>query len=352
MRLVPLFVVACAAAKPPVTHPDSRAAASRAIDRYIGATDALYVALRDVLQHAAHATAFDHEAGRTAWRAFADQLAAIDSDLAIVAADPGFSLELCLACMQHDWNHDGRIDERDAKVFAIEAYPDGDPRRTPTFRFDVGDAEWARAMIAFQRAAVELILAYRWSDLDAILYGHADALHIRLYDKERVRRARALIVTGLDHAEKCRALYLAETDDDREWVPNPRQHSPVPLPVDDKLYALWADVLGDVRRLMTSEEGISLRDAGALIAPELGMLMPDAYIDLGAMLREPTDVTIARFEPTPGAIEAGLRGLLGHGYRDHMKPSPLVGRLARMRRELEAGGDTLEHKLHYLFWLN
>lgn len=355
MRLALLFLAACAAAPPPtVAAPriDSRAAATRAIDHYIAATDALYVGLRDVIDRGEHATAFDHETGRVVWRQFADRLVEIDNDLAIVASDPQFSLEYCLACLKHDWNHDGKLDSRDEKVFAIELYDMGDPRRTPTFRFDVGDAEWARAMISFQRAAVELILAYRWSDLDGMLYGHERDLHIRLYDKERVRHARALILNGLVHAEQCRAMYLAETDDDREWVPNPRQHSPVPLPVDDALYDTWKGVLGDVRRMLASEEGISLREVGTLISPELGALMPDAYVDLGAMLREPTDFTIAKVDPTPASIEAALRGVLGHGYREHMKPSPLVGRLMRMRRELEAGGDTFEHKLRYFLWLN
>ena len=47
-----------------------------------------------------------------------------------------------------------------------------------------------------------------------------------------------------------------------------------------------------------------------------------------------------------------LRGVLGHGYVEHMQASPLVQRLAAMRADLERGGDTLEHKLHYLLWIN
>ncbi len=41
--------------------------------------------------------AFDHERGRAAWNAFLGKLDAADRDLAVVAADPVFSLEPCLA---------------------------------------------------------------------------------------------------------------------------------------------------------------------------------------------------------------------------------------------------------------
>ena len=343
-------------------HPgDARAAAVRALATYRAAGDEVVGKLERVIKNAEHITAFDHEEGRAAWRAFADRLASVETDLAVVAADPQFSLELCLACWEHDWNHDGKIDDRDHKLFEIErdatgnAIPETDPRRRPTFRFDVGDAEWARAMVSFQRAFVELVLAYRWSDLDKLLYdGRADVT-IRLVDKGRVNHARELILSGLAHAARCRDLYLAETDDDREWVPNPRQQShPIPMPVDDALYQTWSDVIADVTRMLDSDEGISMRELATLVDKKAALLVPDAYVDLGKLLREPTDFSFdfKRMEPTPAGIEQALRRLLGHGYVEHAKASPLVGRLARMARELDQGGDTIEHKLRYLFWLN
>src|SRR5439155_5752453 len=140
-------------------------------------------------------------------------------------ADPSFTLELCLACWEHDWNRNGHIDDSDRRLFEIEfdghggTLPEGDPRRRPTFKFDVGDADWARAMIAFQRALGELVLAYKWSELDKLMRlfgrGKDHRLTIHLLDAGRVHRARDLVLAGLDHAERSRAEYLAETDDDR-----------------------------------------------------------------------------------------------------------------------------------------
>jgi hypothetical protein len=347
---------------------NSRAAAVRALVTYQAAGTALIRELSEIMDRGAQLKAFDHEGGRTTWQDFLAALEAVDRDLTIAGADPAFSLELCLACWQHDWNRSGHIDDRDRKLFEIEYDAKGepidqaDPARRPTFRFDAGDIEWARAMISFQRAGVEMILAYRWSELDKLfafsLFGSNKKLApitIRLIDPGRMKHARTLILAGVDHADKCRVAYLAETDDDREWVPNPTQQShPIPLPMDAAIYATWEGVTGDVRRMLTSEDGLSLRQFVGMFDAKAAVHVPDAYLDFGAMLREPKDIVIDLSDESksPQNIERVLRGIFGNGYRSAMKPSPAVERLSRMKDELERGGDTVENKLRYLLWLN
>jgi hypothetical protein len=342
---------------------NSRAAAVRAIARYKVGVHGLIEELGRIIVKAEHLEFFDHAGGRAAWQGFLGTLAAIDQDLAVVAADPGFSLELCLACWEVDWNHNGRIDDGDRKLFELEfdgkggELAEGDPRRRPTFRFDTGDADWGRAMIAFQRAIGELVLAYKWSELDKLFRATAPpAVTIQLIDKPRVTRARELVLAGLGFADRCREAYLAETDDDREWVPSPRQRShPMPLEVDDAVYRTWAGVTGDVRRMLTSAEGISIRELARVAEDDLATRVPDGYIDLGRMLAEPKDFTIdfssGRGKDLAG-VEQILRGLLGNGYQSTMRPSPLVGRLRQMKGQLDRREDTFERKLRYLLWLN
>ena len=342
---------------------NSRAAAVRAIASYQTGVHGLIEELGQIIDKAERLEFFDHAGGRAAWQGFLGKLEAIDQDLAVAAADRGFSLELCLACWEVDWNHNGRIDSRDRRLFELEfdgkggEIPEGDPRRRPTFRFDTGDADWGRAMIAFQRAAGELVLAYKWSELDKLFRsGGPPAITIHLIDKPRVTRARGLILAGLGFAERCRAAYLAETDDDREWVPNPRQRNhPMPLEVDDAVYQTWAGVIGDVRRMLNSEQGLSIRELSRLDDDELAARVPDAYIDFGRMLAEPTDITIDFSKERArdlASAEAVLRGVLQNGYQTAMPPSPLVGRLHRMKAQLARGEDTFERKLRYLLWLN
>ncbi|HEX4419122.1 MAG TPA: hypothetical protein VH165_14520 [Kofleriaceae bacterium] len=343
---------------------NARAAAVRAIATYQVSGNHLVDQLIQIIEKSNHLEFFDHAGGRAAWQGFLDQLAAIDRDLAVVAADPQFSLELCLACWTADWNHNGQIDEHDTRLFELEfdgkggEIPQGDPRRRPTFRFDVGDADWARAMIAFQRAVGELVLAYKWSDLDKLFRAKdAPVLTLKLIDKPRVTRARELILAGLDYADRSRAAYLAETDDDREWVPNPRQHNhPMPLEVDDALYTTWAAVTGDIRRLLTSEDGLSIRQFAGLLEPHLVELAPDAYIDFGRLLSDPRDIVfdftlIDRHEDASGTA-AFLRGMLQSGYQTSMHPSALTSRLGQMKSQLDRDEDTFERKLRYLLWLN
>jgi hypothetical protein len=343
---------------------NSRAAAVRAIAAYQRSGSRLIGDIDDLFAGADVMKAFDHKGGRAAWQRWLDELVAVDRDLAIVAADPTFSLELCIACWEHDWNHSGEIDERDRRMFELELDGKGgelaesDPRRRPTYRLDTGDADWARAMISFQRALGELVLAYRWSELDKLLAaGSPEGLTIRLDDKARVQRARELVMTGLGFAERCRAAYLAETDDDREWVPNPRQKSyAMPLEVDTRLYTTWAEVIRDVRRLLASEEGISMVELAGALDDDLVAMAPNAFIDFGRMLREPKDIVIklefADRGPDAKSAERVLRGVLGNGYAHRMRASPLVGRLRLMKGELDRGEDTLSRKLRYLIWLN
>jgi hypothetical protein len=343
---------------------NATAAAIRAITTYQQAASHVFDELGAVMEHAEGLHFFDHERGRAAWIAALAQLDAVDRDLATAAADPSFVLDLCLACWNYDWNHSGEIDERDRKFFELEydgkgdALPQHDPRRRPTFRFDVGDIDWARAMIAFQRAGIELVLAYRWSELDK-LFVRSDGerrLVVALVDAGRVKHAHAMIVQGLALAERCRLEYLAETDNEREWVPNPRQSNhAMPLEVNDALFQKWADVIADVRRLLASEQGLSLQEVGAaVLGDRAGMMMPNAYVDVGRMLREPTDVVIDLRDDhdTPEVFERVLRGILGHGFVSSMSGSPLVGRLRHMKGEVDRGEDTFERKLRYLIWLN
>ena len=211
-------------------------------------------------------------------------------------------------------------------------------------------------MISFQRAGVELVLSYRWSELDKLFQGKQPRMSIQLIDPGRVKHARELVLAGLRYADQTREAYLAETDDDREWVPNPRQKSyAMPLAVDADLYATWAAVTGDVRRMLDSKEGVSIREvATVIVGAAAATQLPNAFIDLGRMLREPSNITIDFDDnaPDPQKYERLLRGLLGHGYAKSMRASPLVARIRHMKEQVERGQDTLDRKLRYLLWLN
>jgi len=342
-----------------------RAHGAMAVARYVTAATRLFEDARTVLEGARGG--FNHRLMRGALEGALAELDAVDQSLARAAVDASFSLELCIACWQVDWNHNGRIDSRDRRLLEVEvdadgnSLPDGDPRRAPTFHFDVADVHWARAMVAFQRALLEVVLAYQWDELDKLLLGSLlrrdPAIVIHLGDRGRVLRARGLVLDGLDHSARARQAILAERDDDREWVPSPRQKShPLPLPVDDALFATWEGVLDDVRRLVRGDDGLSIGELVALGGVRFrdGASAPGGFVDVGRMFSDPRDITfnldvLKRAEQQP---EEALASTLGRAYVKQMAPTKLVGRLARMKGELDRGEESLGRKLRYLLWLN
>jgi len=292
-----------------------------------------------------------------------------EGHLAAACEDERITLQLCLACWERDWNHNGRLDRADRLLFQIELdahgqrLPEGDPRRTPTFTFDLGDVYWARAMVSFQRAVVNLVLAYRWRELDQLFVSRQPVVTIVLEDRPRVLEVRELLVAGLAHADQARRLYLAETDDQGEWVPNPKQKNhPLPLPVDQALYDTWKGVVGDLQRLLAGKEGLGVSEI-AQLGDHTWEDPPRGFIDLKRLTTEPADIILNRAHllglgrhrgdrRTRHDVEAVLRDVFGDKYVESMRPSPLVKRLVRMKGEIDRGEESLERKLRYLLWLN
>jgi hypothetical protein len=345
--------------------PDAaRAAAVRAVSRYQAAAVTLGARLERLGDDFERkpAPAFDSEL-RAALLEADRALVSVDQDLAIAEADPSFALELCLACWSYDWTGDKEVNERDIHMLEIEydargeELPEGDPRRRPTFRLDHGDVIWARAAIDFQRSLLHLAAAYRWSALASLRDKAPTVFRIPLANREDVAEAGRLAESALDHAERCRQAYLAESDDDREWVPSPKQKShPVPLEVDAALYETWGGVLADLRDLVRGETGVSLGEIFALI-PEYRGPTDLGYLDVGRIFSEPRDIVIEtaaleKLEDMRTNPKPVLRSFLGGLWRETMKPSPIVGRARRARDSLVRGEQTLDRKLRYLFWFN
>ncbi|MEO7328929.1 MAG: hypothetical protein ABI193_10145 [Minicystis sp.] len=293
------------------------------------------------------------------------ELAKVENDLAAASRRSGLALDLCLACWEIDWNGNGRIDDRDHLLLQIEQdaqgepIPEDDPRRKPTFRFDDGDVAWARAFVSFERAALDVALAYDFSDIARFAAPRAERpsrLVLRLIERDRIAQARRRLLEGLAHSDAARRAYLAETDDEREWVPNPRQQShPLPLPVDQALYDTWGGVLGDLRRLVEGEEGLGFAEMLA-VADERMHLPVRGYLDLGRMLSHPRDIVLDLGDLShlerANDLEGAMSAVLGESYVHDIKPSPLPRRLARMKGEIDRHEEGLARKLRYLFWLN
>lgn len=294
-------------------------------------------------------------------------LAEVDADLAAAGRHEGIALELCLACWEVDWNGNGRIDSRDERLFEIEMddkgepLPEGDPRRRPTFRFDDGDVLWARAFVSFERAAIDVLLAYDWSGFNVLGRRRRDMpkkLVIPLADAGRIAAAKQRILEGLAWSDASRVAYLAETDDDREWVPSPRQKNhPMPMPVDKALYETWEGVVKDVRGMIQGDTCLSIAGLVELHRDKQeDQESIKGCIDLGRMLARPKDISLdlAAFDRLffNARAQASVKELFGEYYSEEKAHSPITGRLLRMKGEIDRGEGEFDRKLRYLLWLN
>jgi hypothetical protein len=215
-------------------------------------------------------------------------------------------------------------------------------------------------MVSFQRALFNLLIAYRLPSVDEVrAAGKGGRIVVRLISKKRVRKARKLILAGLDHADRARKEYLAEKDDDAEWVPNPSQKNhPLPLPVDKALYETWEGVVGDLKKLVKGKEGLSVSEL-AQLGGHQWKDPPRGYIHIGRLLSKPGHIEftpryLKAFErrPTRGDVERVLKDIFGDKYVRKMQPTRLITRLLRMRKEIARGQESLGRKLRYLLWLN
>ena len=336
------------------------------IARYQGVMHNFYRDMTSVIGGAFVGRAINHRLLKWALEQAETELGKVEKDLAGASAASDVRLELCLACWERDWNHNGEVDDRDQMLFQIELdengnqIPEGDPRRKPTFHFDVGDVYWARAMVSFQRAAFNLVLAYKLPEMGELMAAKRESvITIKMVDKGRVHKARDLILAGLEHADRARQEYLKETDDVGEWVPNPSQKNhPLPLPVDQLLYETWEGVLRDLRALIKGEEGIDIAEA-AQLGDHQWENPPGGFLNIKKLLDNPGDIVIRldnvdalEGDRSKENAERVLKDIFGEKYVPQMKPTPLLKRLARMKREMEKGEESLERKLRYLLWLN
>jgi hypothetical protein len=116
-----------------------------------------------------------------------------------------------------------------------------------------------------------------------------------------------------------------------------------------------------VRRIVRGEEGLSVAEL-AQLGDHQWKNPPRGYLDIGKMLSEPRDIVLEiktldeiddySDKKTRRQVERALRVILGDYYVRRIARSPLLRRAKRMKREVEAGRESIDRKLRYLIWIN
>ncbi len=180
-----------------------------------------------------------------------------------------------------DLNGDGTIQTAERYFFAIPARKDSPLRvGTPSeeddyyaaeynldaaIRLDQADIDWALSYHYFTEALLEMALSYQYRAEE-----RAPRRSLFLAHPEGMRRAHQLLVSGMQTSEKMRRAVLAETDDDLEWIANPRQANTVfPVPMDDADFRVWGELMA---HLIPLSQGRTLLPRADKMAGDLDAL--------------------------------------------------------------------------------
>jgi hypothetical protein len=302
----------------------------------------------------------DYAKLRAVYAEFLAGLSAAERTLAAIPAGGDPKLVLNLSKVRLDLDRNGRADEGETlgRVIAGVMNQRGEPVSFEV-AFDRADATWLRGYTHLLSSFLEFVLAYDWSETYAAAGHHYFAgarepgspLHgdaapnlllgtegatiadtiamihlIRwpLAEPERMKRALAHLKRVPDLSRQNWREILAENDDDREWLPSPKQRS------------------GGLGGLSVTQERV---DGWMKVMDEF-----DAVLDgrkLVAHWRFQKGFDLRAFFENPRPFDLVL-WITGHGAAPYMKDGPLVSSETTRQWQMMFSGNFLA----YAFWFN
>jgi hypothetical protein len=243
----------------------------------------------------------DYPAQRRIFETLLADLAKVEATLAKVS-DGDFKAPIDLTRVQIDATGTGQP----APITSLlDVYFAGNRRQGGQFTitFDAGDAHWLRGYCHLLSAFCEIVLAHDFHEIfdhtahlffakpktpfpflahrgeearsfdfesiiDAIAVIHL--FHLPVVEKDRVKSVRTHLKGMIAESRAMWKCVLAETDDDHEWIPNPRQTGVTGTKITDEMVKGWmtfldeADDLLDGRKLLpfwrgNGTKGVNLR---------------------------------------------------------------------------------------------
>jgi hypothetical protein len=88
--------------------------------------------------------------------------------------------------------------------------------------------------------------------LDGIAMIHL--IRLEVTEPERMKRAHQHLVAVIEQSRQSWKLIMAETDNDQEWIPNPKQETVVGVKVTDDMVASWLEFLDETEQLLAGKK--------------------------------------------------------------------------------------------------
>jgi len=237
---------------------------------------------------------------RALFRTFLDDLARAEGTLALVK-DDGVKLPIRFGLVRLDLDGDGKATDEET-LWKLYARLNGQVARDKTsgnqaegfpITFDRGDVAWLRGYCHLLMAFSEVFLAHDASRLfdhtahlffakprtpfaflkgdpqgikpmgpngantgtigDLVAFVHL--LHFPVKEPARMGAALGHLEAMVTLSRESWKFYLAETDDDHEWIPNPKQETVMPGgKVTDEMVKSWLDFLGEADAILAGKK--------------------------------------------------------------------------------------------------
>ncbi len=119
-----------------------------------------------------------------------------------------------------------------------------------------------------------------------------DILTLEVIDKQRKRKVAEDILSCFDSSRRCFEAAGLETDDNREWIPNPKQTSVIPgASVSAEMVSYWKMFLSEAESVVLGKKLVPLymKDVNGTVGVNINrMLMDEKPLDIPAMLKTGT----------------------------------------------------------------
>ncbi|MCE1229895.1 MAG: hypothetical protein LWX11_10470, partial [Firmicutes bacterium] len=182
--------------------------------------------------------------------------------------------------------------------------------------FDAGDAAWLRGYTHLLMALADFYLAFDtrafWNEFAPHLFAHPvlepesvtpkkGDFVLRLADPKALGRFRQHLLAMGQQSRLSWQRIQAETDDDREWLPSPRQTGVLGVPVSRDMIEAWLDMIGELEKLLEGRTVISLKSQGDEVQRGFDLKKflehPPSAVNLDRWFRKGPDAAYFRTAP-------------------------------------------------------
>jgi hypothetical protein len=261
------------------------------------------------------------------------------------------SLQLRPQTWQLDLDGNGNIDPWEAQFFALPNRGNNtsfalsmpsestDVQSDTLIKTDASDILWALSYHQFIEGIVAMAQAHSLNLRDEA--NRTNKGWITLDDKAAWQRAHGLIAQGMTTSLALRESVLAETDNDAEWIPNPKQsNSSFPMVLQQADFDTWKLMLTEAKKLWLGQTLLTPNKlAAGLLGQNARWCENGTGLDIPKLFTTNPPNSMINLQEYSGACSP-ISG---------QRPASMLPEMVELRRKNTTPGDRM---VRYMYWVN